>query len=313
MPNINGAEFRPRRHDQHHVGAGAGSQRIRPGHQVRMPFGARSHHRVVGLHQEWMQSLYQSHRRRVLHGVGVFLVGQSQHCDHGVLDAVEHRRMQGPQRPVAAITAVVLPGAHHPDGRSQLIAQVVESGEIALEVAAGNAHSGTDIGIGANAAVEPQRRNDFAIISADIFAQLGDGIGAADLCDQNHVDRNLTEFRAFVAHRQNRAFKRRKISRQRGRQRHGRIGTSDDEPFGIHGALDGAAEDQRFDLIVARGQRALQAASKARRHLAEDHQHGGRRHRRIDNIDQRADLAEIAGALVVGGYVRRDIDHIAFF
>jgi hypothetical protein len=71
----------------------------------------------------------------------------------------------------------------------------------------------------------------------------------------------------LVTHRQDRASVRLEERSQGGWQRLCRICTTDDVAFRVERALDGAAEDQRLDLIVEDPVRRSSATGKARGHL----------------------------------------------
>ena len=84
------------------------------------------------------------------------------------------------------------------------------------------------------------------------LAHLGQRVGDADRGDQAEVDRDLGELGALVAHRQDRAAEGLEYARKFA----GRAAATDRRSRrcsapGFGGALDGATEHQRLDLVVA--------------------------------------------------------------
>ena len=160
--------------------------------------------------------------------------------------------------------------------------------DVALEIAAGEAKPGVEIGMRADAAVEPQRRHDLVPVGADALAQLRHRVGDADRGDQAQLMEILRELGALEAHRQDRTAEALQIAAQHVGQAPSRIGAADDEALRIERALDGAPEDQRLDLIVECAAGALTAPREAGRNLAENDDDGVRRERRLERESRRA-------------------------
>ncbi len=97
----------------------------------------------------------------------------------------------------------------------------------------------------------------------------------------------------------------------RRRQRLCRIRAADDEALGLGRAFDGAAENQRLDLIVEQAPGLLARARVARRHLAQNHDHGIGPRVGEGELQQSVEHVEAAFAGIVGRHVGRDIDHVA--
>ena len=163
---------------------------------------------------------------------------------------VEQRAANGPRRPVAAQLAVGDPCAHDAAVGMMPLRQRDDGGEIALEIAAGDAETGRQIGLRSNARIELQRRHDFRPVRADVLADFRQGVGDADRGDETAIDRNLRQLRALVAHRQDWAAESREDGEISRLDRCGRIGAADDGSLGMQRALHRAAEHQRLHLIV---------------------------------------------------------------
>ena len=102
----------------------------------------------------------------------------------------------------------------------------------------------------ADAPVKLQRGNDLRPVSADLFAKLRQRVRRGQRGDKAHVDCDLCELGAFVAHRQDRAAVRFKEDPVRDRKRLRRIGAADDKTLGLERSLHCATEDERLNLVV---------------------------------------------------------------
>ena len=83
-----------------------------------------------------------------------------------------------------------------------------------------------------------------------VLADLGQRIGDRDRGHQAAIDRNLGQFRALVAHRQDRAAEASSTARMRGGSGRRRIGAADDDSARAWSRADRATEHQRLDLII---------------------------------------------------------------
>src|ERR1700704_648537 len=110
--------------------------------------------------------------------------------------------MKLPQRPIPSMPAVAQPRGDQPRFSAMGVGQALYRGKIALEIAAGDAEAWRKIGIGTDAAVELQRRSDFRPVAADSFAQFRQCVADRDRGNETAIDRDLRQFRAFVAHGQ---------------------------------------------------------------------------------------------------------------
>ncbi len=208
---------------------------------------------------EWVFSLYANpHTATTASGLGI-----------------EQGRTDGAYGPIAAMPAVRPPGPH--DARIGVVggSKSLDGRKVALQITACDAESRREIAIGADAAVEFERRDDFGPDRANSFAEFGEHIGDPDRRDKTHVDGNLGKLGAFVTHRQNWAIEGLQHGTKARVERLGGIRATDDVALGPSRALYCTSEDQRFDLIVsALRRRRRQSAGKARGHLAKDDQYG---------------------------------------
>ena len=203
------------------------------------------------------------------------------------------------------------PRSHHADIGLFRLADLHHRPQIALEIAAGNAEAGAEIGARADAPVELQRRRDVRPVGADPLADFGQGVGDRDRCHQAEIDADLGKLGALVGHRQDRAGERFEERPQRRRQRAARVGAADDEALGLGRALDRAPEDEGLDLVVELRRRHRQRAGVSRRHLREDHEHAVGGKLAAHALDHRLDRRQIALTPIVGRHVDRDVHHVA--
>ena len=94
-------------------------------------------------------------------------------------DLRQQRLVQGANGPVLAVQAVADEGLDQPGFGPEFLGEANDRREIALEIAAGKPEAGRQIGIGADPAVELERRRDLRPVGADPLAQLGERVGDA--------------------------------------------------------------------------------------------------------------------------------------
>src|SRR5215475_1912723 len=262
------AEGRPGRHDGKRIDTLGCGERAFGALRPRMVGGGGRNHRVVDLEPARRERRDQRKRGRVLRRMGVFLISEAEDADERVRFAREHLVMQHPRRPVAAMAAVGNEGVDDARLGAGLLRQPRDGREIALEIAAGNAQAGREIGALPDAGVELERRYDLAPIGADALGKFRQRIGDRYRGDQAAINRNLGELGAFVSHRQNRTAEGAKDCGEGFRQRLRRIGAADDIALGSRRALDRASKHERLDLVEEPLGGQGQRAGETRRNLA---------------------------------------------
>src|SRR6266545_2969580 len=151
--------------------------------------------------------------------------------------------------PVSAMTALMNPGGYDAGISLRILSELFHSDQIPFEVATGNAQAGAQIGVRTNPIVESQGRRNFRPVSADVFAHFSQQVCGGNRRDQEKIDGDFRQFRAFVAHEQDRAVETFVPTPKSIRQRPGRVRRADDVTFRLERAFDGAAKNERLDLI----------------------------------------------------------------
>src|SRR5262245_15152731 len=276
------AESRPRRHDSKRIDALGRGERARGALRPRMAGSGGRNHRVVDLEPARRERRDQRERGRVLRRMGVFLISEAEDADERVRFARKHLVMQHPRRPVAAMAAVDNEGLDDACLGAGLLRQPRDGREIALEIAAGDAQAGREIGALPDAGVELERRYDLAPVGTHALGKFRQRIGDRYRGDQTAIDRDLGELGAFVSHRQDRTAEGAEQCGEGLGQRLLWISAADDKSLGSGRALDGAAEYQRLDLVEQPLGRHWQAAGEPRRNLTQRGEQRARRERRGD-------------------------------
>src|SRR5262245_32808787 len=276
------AEGRPRRHDGKRIDVLGRGERALGALRARMARSGGRNHWVVDLEPARRERRDQRERGRVLRRMGVFFISEAEDADERVRFAREHLVMQHPRRPVAAMAAVGNEGLNDARLGAGLLRQPRDGGEMALEITAGNAQPGREIGALPDAGVELERRYDLAPVGPDALGKFRQRIGDRDRGDQTAIDRDLGELGAFVSHRQDRTAERAEQRREGFGQRLGWIRAADDISLGSGRALDRAAEHQRLDLVEQPLRRHWQTAGEPRRNLTQHDEQRARRKRRDD-------------------------------
>jgi hypothetical protein len=137
--------------------------------------------------------------------MSILLVGKPEYRDHGVFFPGEDGAVERLQNPIPAVPAVRDPGAHDACVTSVRVGETADGGKVAFQVASGDSEPRDQIGMLPDAPVELQRRNDLGPFGTQAFTELGERVGDADGGYEAAIDRDLREFGALVAHRQNRA------------------------------------------------------------------------------------------------------------
>src|SRR5215831_17462469 len=304
------AEGRPRRHDGKRIDALGRGKRALGALRPRMAGSGGRNHRVVDLEPARPERRDQRERGRVLRRMGIFLISEAEDADERVHFAGEHLVMQHPRRPVAAMAAVGNEGLDDARLGAGLLRQSRDGREIALEIAAGDAQPGREIGALPDAGVELERRYDFAPVGANALGKFRQRIGDRYRGDQTAIDRDLGELRAFVSHRQDRTAERTEHRREGLGQRLGRIGAADDIPLRSGRALDRAAEHQRLDLVEQPLGRQWQTAGEPWWNLTQHDEQRARGERRHYPCDRCRNAGEIALAMIIGRHVGRNVDEV---
>src|SRR5208337_3123171 len=122
--------------------------------------------------------------------------------------------------------------------------------KVAFKIATSNAEARRQIGIRPDPAIELERWYDLRPIRPVVFAEFGERIGDADGGDKAEVDRDLGQLGALIAHGQDWAAKGAKQCCKPRIKSRVRIGAANDIALRLHGAFHGAAEYERFNLII---------------------------------------------------------------
>ena len=188
--------------------------------------------------------------RGILRRMGVRLVGETPDGDAGAEIFFEQLLLEDFLGPGLPMSAVSLPSLDEAEIGPMLSGESPRGGQVALEVAAGEAEAWLEIGVRPDPSVEAQGGSDLGPVGADALAKLSHGVGRGHARDEEEIDRDLRELGAFVAHYEHRAAEGRVPGAQRGGQRLRGIRRADDEAFWLQRALHGGAEDERLHLII---------------------------------------------------------------
>ena len=114
----------------------------------------------------------------------VGFIGEAKDGDDRILGFAQNMIVEHPQGPEPAVAAVGLPGTNDPEIGAGGITKANHRRQVALQIAAGEAETGRDIGVLADALIEPERRGDLRPIGPDMLAELGHGVGDGNGADE---------------------------------------------------------------------------------------------------------------------------------
>src|SRR6185369_1134419 len=130
-------------------------------------------------------------RWRVLHRIGVFLVGEAPDSDCRTWVVIEEDRLDRASGPATAVPAVRYPRLDDSGVGAVQRGHALDGCEIAFQIAASDAEARGEIAELADALIELERRDDFRPHRAGALAEFRHGVGDTHGGYEAHVDGNL--------------------------------------------------------------------------------------------------------------------------